>query len=247
MQKSCESRTLPRRSDSTVVTLLYLYFIRIEVDVREARMVTELQLGPRIRSLRQARRLTLREVSQRAGVTESFLSQVERDVTSPSIATVQRIARALDLSIAQLFAEDMMGDDLDAWLAESSLMKRSFRNAAIIAGLIERRMPGKEKTARQMTVNTDLIYDVLRSHQPDHILLRAAWDDAAGGLIDAHRLGAMLKRIRGQIIHRALDTVSPLAVPVLLDIGRESVYGEGHDALLAEAANQLIDEAMRLV
>ena len=69
-------------------------------------MVTELQLGPRIRSLRQARRLTLREVSQRAGVTESFLSQVERDVTSPSIATVQRIARALDLSIAQLFAEE---------------------------------------------------------------------------------------------------------------------------------------------
>ena len=151
------------------------------------------------------------------------------------------------MSLAKLFAEDMMGDDLDAWLAESSLMKRSFRNAAIIAGLIERRMPGKEKTARQMTVNTDLIYDVLRSHQPDHILLRAAWDDAAGGLIDAHRLGAMLKRIRGQIIHRALDTVSPLAVPVLLDIGRESVYGEGHDALLAEAANQLIDEAMRLV
>ena len=56
-----------------------------------------------------------------------------------------------------------MGDDLDAWLAESNLMKRTFRNAAIIAGLIERRLPGKEKTARQMTVNTDLIYDVLRT------------------------------------------------------------------------------------
>jgi len=69
-------------------------------------VVTELQLGTRIRSLRQARRLTLRDVAEHAGVTESFLSQVERDVTSPSIATVQRIARALDLSIAQLFAED---------------------------------------------------------------------------------------------------------------------------------------------
>ena len=151
------------------------------------------------------------------------------------------------ISLDRLFDEDMMGDDLDAWLAESNLMKRTFRNAAIIAGLIERRIPGKEKTARQMTVNTDLIYDVLRSHQPDHILLRAAWDDAAEGLIDAHRLGMMLKRIRGEIIHRALDTVSPLAVPVLLEIGRESIYGEAHDALLAEAANDLIDEAMRLV
>lgn len=69
-------------------------------------MVAELQLGIRIRALRQARHLTLREVAERAGVTESFLSQVERDVTSPSIATVHRIARALDLSIAQLFAEE---------------------------------------------------------------------------------------------------------------------------------------------
>jgi ATP-dependent helicase Lhr and Lhr-like helicase len=151
------------------------------------------------------------------------------------------------ISLARLFDEDMMGDDLEAWLAESMLMKRTFRYAAIIAGLIERRQPGHEKTARQMTVNTDLIYDVLRTHQPDHILLRAAWDDAAEGLIDAWRLGAMLRRIKGQILHKALDTVSPLSVPILLDIGRESVYGEGHDALLAEAANDLIDEASRLV
>ena len=69
-------------------------------------MATQLELGARIRSVRQARSLTLRDVSERAGVTESFLSQVERDVTSPSIATLQRIARALDLSIAQLFAEE---------------------------------------------------------------------------------------------------------------------------------------------
>jgi ATP-dependent Lhr-like helicase len=151
------------------------------------------------------------------------------------------------ISLAKLFDEDMMGDDLDAWLAESNLMKRTFRNAAIIAGLIERRFPGKEKTQRQMTVNTDLIYDVLRSHQPDHILLRAAWDDAAEGLIDAQRLAMMLKRIRGHIVHKALEVVSPLAVPVLLEIGRESIYGEAHDALLAEAADDLIGEAMRLV
>jgi transcriptional regulator with XRE-family HTH domain len=68
---------------------------------------TDLQLGPRIRSLRQARNVTLRELAQRAGVTESFLSQVEREVTSPSIASVQRIARALDLGIAELFVDDV--------------------------------------------------------------------------------------------------------------------------------------------
>jgi transcriptional regulator with XRE-family HTH domain len=68
---------------------------------------TELQHGPRIRSLRQARQVTLRELAEKAGVTESFLSQVEREVTSPSIASVQRIARALDLGIADLFVDDV--------------------------------------------------------------------------------------------------------------------------------------------
>lgn len=71
-----------------------------------AATTTELQLGPRIRALRQARNVTLRELAARAGVTESFLSQVEREVTSPSIASVQRIARALELSIAELFVEE---------------------------------------------------------------------------------------------------------------------------------------------
>jgi transcriptional regulator with XRE-family HTH domain len=69
----------------------------------------DLQLGPRIRSLRQARHVTLRQLAERAGVTESFLSQVEREVASPSIASVQRIARALDLGIADLFADDLHG------------------------------------------------------------------------------------------------------------------------------------------
>ena len=70
-------------------------------------------------------------------------------------------------------SEDMLGDDLEEWLQESALMKRSFRNCAIISGMIERNLPGKEKTGRQVTISTDLIYDVLRRHEPDHILLRA--------------------------------------------------------------------------
>ncbi len=78
----------------------------------------------------------------------------------------------------------MLGDDLEAWLAESALMKRTFRTCAIIAGLIERRFPGKEKSRREVTVSTDLIYDVLRAHEADHILLRAARADAAHGLLD---------------------------------------------------------------
>ena len=150
-----------------------------------------------------------------------------------------------ELSLAQLFDQDMLGDDLEAWLAESALMKRTFRSCAIIAGLIERRFPGEEKSRRQLTISTDLVYDVLRKHQGDHILLRAAHADAASGLLDIKRLGEMLSRIKGRIVHKALDHVSPLSVPVLLEIGRETVYGEASDSLLAEAADELIKEAMQ--
>jgi ATP-dependent Lhr-like helicase len=154
----------------------------------------------------------------------------------------QRIDRG-GFSLSELFDEDMLGDDLEAWLAESALMKRTFRNCAIIAGLIERRFPGQEKTRRQVTISTDLVYDVLRSHQPDHILLRAARADAATGLLDVRRLADMLSRIRGRIVHKALDHVSPLAVPVMLEIGREAVYGEATESLLAEAEAELVKEA----
>src|ERR1700716_4674889 len=138
----------------------------------------------------------------------------------------------------------MLGEDLEAWLSESALMKRTFRTCAIIAGLIERRFPGKEKSRREVTISTDLVYDVLRRHQPDHILLRAARADAATGLLDIRRLGQMLSRIRGRIVHKELDHVSPLAVPVMLEIGREQVYGEASDALLAEAEAELGEGAM---
>ncbi len=142
-----------------------------------------------------------------------------------------------------LFNQDMLGDDLDAWLQESALMKRTFRNCAIVAHLIEMRMPGKERTGRQATISTDLIYDVLRRHEPDHILLEAAYADAATGLLDIGRLSDMLRRVQGRIVHRALDRISPLAVPVMLEIGKEPVYGEARDETLRMAAQELIQEA----
>jgi ATP-dependent Lhr-like helicase len=158
------------------------------------------------------------------------------------------VARKIELgeiSLAELLDEDMLGDDLEAWLAESALMKRTFRTCAIIAGLIERRFPGKEKSRREVTISTDLVYDVLRKHQGDHILLRAARADAASGLLDIRRLGEMLSRIKGRIVHKALDHVSPLAVPVMLEIGREQVHGEAAETLLAEAEAELVREAMQ--
>ncbi len=145
--------------------------------------------------------------------------------------------------VATLFEADMMGDDLDAWMAESSMLRRTFRNVAVIAGLIHRSQPGADKNRRQVTVNSDLIYDVLRRHQPDHVLLRATRMDAAAGLTDVGRIAGMLARIHGRVSHMALSRCSPLAVPVLLEVGRESVRTTGDEDLLLEEA-ALVAEAM---
>ncbi len=147
----------------------------------------------------------------------------------------------------ELFDEDMLGDDLEVWMDESTMLRRSFRNVAVIAGLIERRFPGEEKSRRQVTFSSDLIYDALRKHEPNHILLRATRQDAAWQLADLKRLGDLLRRAKGRIDYRRLDRISPLAVPVLLEIGKERVLdGTAEDELLDIAAQDLIEEATRL-
>jgi ATP-dependent helicase Lhr and Lhr-like helicase len=149
--------------------------------------------------------------------------------------------------VAHLFEEDILGDDLEAWMAESSLLRRTFRHVAVISGLVERYQPGVERNRRQLTINTDLIYNVLRKHQPDHILLRATMADAKTGLTDLGRIAQLLARARGHVRHMVLSRVSPLAVPVLLEIGRVSIdQGIAEEALLAET-EALLEEAMGVI
>jgi len=147
------------------------------------------------------------------------------------------------LDFDALFQQDMLGDDLEAWLDESFMMKRAFKECALIAGLIERRMPGHEKNSRQVTFSADLIYDTLRRHDPGHLLLSCAREDAARGLLDVARLGELLARISGRIRVERLAHLSPFAVPLLMEIGKERAPGtSAADMMLEDAA--LIDEAM---
>jgi ATP-dependent helicase Lhr and Lhr-like helicase len=149
-----------------------------------------------------------------------------------------------DVDFARLFDEDMLGDDLESWLAESTLMKATFAKCAVISGMIERNAPGVErKTGRQVTFSADLIYDVLKRYEPDHILLQAAFADAGEGYLDLRRLGALLRRVSGRIVHRDLDHVSPFAAPVMLEMGRVGIQGAAEEAILEDAA-RLIEEAM---
>lgn len=146
--------------------------------------------------------------------------------------------------VADLFGVDILGDELEEWMAESSMVRRTFRNCAVVAGLIERRLPGQQKTGRQVTFSSDLIYDVLRKHEPGHVLLRAARAEAAHGLTDVRRLADLLVAVEGRVRHLDLPRISPFAVAVIAGIGREFVRDEALDETLDEVVAGLVAEAM---
>jgi ATP-dependent helicase Lhr and Lhr-like helicase len=145
----------------------------------------------------------------------------------------------------RLLSPDILDHEFVEWVERSHLLKRAFREVAVIGGLVERQHPGKRKTGRQVTFSTDLIYDVLRRYEPDHLLLRAAWDDARQRLTDVGRLANLLDRAAGTMVHVDLPRVSPLAVPVLVLIGRERVSTTAADDALLIEAEALAAEAMR--
>jgi ATP-dependent Lhr-like helicase len=147
---------------------------------------------------------------------------------------------------AALFSPDILEHEFVDWVQQSHLLKRAFREVAVIGGLVERQHPGKRKTGRQVTFSTDLIYDVLRKYEPSHLLLQAAWDDARARMTDVGRLAGLLDRAAETMLHVDLERVTPLAVPVLTLIGREKIsVGSADDALLIEA-EALAAEAMTL-
>lgn len=146
---------------------------------------------------------------------------------------------------AAMLSPDILTHEFVDWVQQSYLLRRAFREVAVISGLVERQHPGKRKSGRQVTFSTDLIYDVLRKYEPDHLLIEAAWADARTRMTDVARVADVLDRAAREIDHVVLDRVSPLAVPVLSMIGRETLpAGMADDELLVEAES-LAAAAMR--
>ena len=137
---------------------------------------------------------------------------------------------------AGLLSPDILVEEFVAWVENSYLLRRAFREASVISGLIERQQPGQRKTNRQVTFSSDLIYDVLRRYEPEHLLIKAAWADARQRMTDVGRVAELLERAQSAVRHLRLERVSPLAVPTLSMIGRESLpAGQADDELLLEA------------
>ncbi len=145
-----------------------------------------------------------------------------------------------------LFTADILEREFVEWIERSYLLKNAFREVAVIGGLVERQHPGKRKTGRQVSFSTDLIYDVLRKYEPDHLLLRAAWDDARTRMTELGRLVRLVDRAAATMVHMDVDRITPMAVPLMVIVGREAApEGSADEALLLEA-EALAEAAMRL-
>jgi ATP-dependent Lhr-like helicase len=143
-----------------------------------------------------------------------------------------------------LFDLKTLKDGLDGWLAGNALMKRTFRGAATIAGLIERNTPSARKSGRQATFSSDILYDTLLKYDPDHVLMQITREEALRGLVDFSRIEALLKNVEDRIDHVAAPHVTPLAAPLLLEVGKVPVQsGSAEERLLAEETEALMNDS----
>ncbi len=144
---------------------------------------------------------------------------------------------------AQVLNADQLQDGLEGWLADNALMKRSFKGAATIAGLITRNLPGKRSSGRQATFSSDILYDTLRKYDPDHLLLQITRTEAMRGLIGFGRIDEMLERTQGRIDHVVTNQVTPFAAPLFLEVGKVPVDGAGRETLLQAEADRLMEQS----
>ncbi len=146
-----------------------------------------------------------------------------------------------------LFSADILEQEFIDWVESSYLLKTAFREVAVIGGLVERHHPGKKKSGRQVSFSTDLIYDVLRRYEPQHLLLRAAWEDARRRMTELGRLVRLVDRASETMLHVETGRITPMAVPLMVIVGREALPpGAEADEVLLTQAQMLAEEAMSL-
>jgi ATP-dependent Lhr-like helicase len=146
-----------------------------------------------------------------------------------------------------LFSPDILEREFTDWVESSLLLKTAFREVAVIGGLVERQHPGKRKTGRQVSFSTNLIYDVLRRYEPQHLLLRAAWDDARRRMTELGRLVRLVDRAASTMLHVEVERITPMALPFMVIVGRQSLPpgAEADESILLQA-EELANEAMSL-
>ena len=126
--------------------------------------------------------------------------------------------------------------NINQLLISTSLIRRHFKEIAIISGLIDKNYPGHRKTERQIKFNSDLIYDVLNKYEKNHVLLNATKFEAMTELVDYNKINDYINNMKKNIVYHDLEKVSPLAVPLILEFNIEKVRG---DELLNNLENDI--------
>ena len=126
--------------------------------------------------------------------------------------------------------------NINQLLISTSLIRRHFKEIAIISGLIDKNYPSHRKTERQIKFNSDLIYDVLNKYEKNHVLLNATKFEAMTELVDYNKINDYINNMKKNIVYHDLEKVSPLAVPLILEFNIEKVRG---DELLNNLENDI--------
>ena len=134
------------------------------------------------------------------------------------------IEEALD---NDLFSPQDLLADLQRSLNATEMARRKFRDIASIAGLVFKGMPGRPLKERHMRANSGLFFDVFREHEPGHLLLRQAYDEAFDVQMELPRLREALERIQAQRkVIKDPGKFTPFAFPILVDRLREKLSSE---------------------
>lgn len=134
------------------------------------------------------------------------------------------IEDALD---SDLFSTQDLLSDLQRSMNATEMAKRKFRDIASIAGLVFKGLPGRPLKERHMRANSSLFFDVFREHEPDHLLLRQAYDEAFDVQMELPRLREALLRIASQRkVLKDPGRFTPFAFPILVNRLRAKLSSE---------------------
>lgn len=143
-----------------------------------------------------------------------------------------------------LLSAEALDADIEHSLNAAQLARRRFREIARVAGLTFQGYPGQSKSARQLQVSSELLFDVFTRHDPDNLLLRQARDEALRDELDARRIGTTLAGMRAARLRQVdAPAMTPFAFPLLVARLRERLSTEQLSERVARMVAQLEEAA----
>ena len=138
--------------------------------------------------------------------------------------------RELDMQMVldnDLFTTDYLMDDLQKSLNATEMARRKFRDIAVISGLVFTGYPKKGIKMKHLQSNSQLLFDVFRDYEPDHLLYLQAFGETFEHQLEEGRLRLALERIASQeTVWQACKKPTPFSFPIITDRLREKLSSE---------------------